>query len=138
MEALHEAAQAATQHINELEEEIKARNEQVKHLDSELHRLEGQIDELQSQLALEKQKADHHLRWATQVTAQIYSIGSFANEAMRIARSEIAAQGKTVPASKTNGEVLKAMENQLSATVADLKQEIPIPTFLKAGPKPHE
>jgi hypothetical protein len=140
---LDNATAAAKQRMNELEAAINTLNKQLAAERTEKSQAHGQIAELQSQLALEKAKADHHMRWAIQVTEQIHSIGMFANEAMRLARQEIAANGQPVPATRTDKEILANMERDLSATAEDLRtvqpQDLdkPLPKFLAAGPRRH-
>lgn len=140
---LDNATQAAKQRIQALEAALDVNTTNLEAEKTKKSQLQGRIEELETQLTMAQNLRDQYLRWSVELTRQIHSIGMFANEAMRLARTELANSGKATDLSRTNGDVLKTLEAELKETVTGLGEEMgsdperPIPSFLRAGPRPH-
>jgi hypothetical protein len=62
--------------------------------------LKGKIEQLDAQLTAITDRSDHNLRWACEVTKQLYNIDMFIQDALMIAKQEFAkSDGKVTQAS---------------------------------------
>jgi len=71
--------------------------------------LKGRIEALDRQLEDTKARCDHNLRWAVEVTKQLHNVGMFVNEALAIARQEVAKQGNGARTAEALAAVEKAV-----------------------------
>lgn len=55
--------------------------------------LKGRIDMLDRELAAAKDRGDHYLRWSVELTKMVHDIGMFVQNALAVARQEVAKQG---------------------------------------------
>lgn len=92
------AAQSAIERSEQLEKEITQLRNNLDQIRHERDHLLGRVAELDRLYHEARSDSDHNLRWSTEVTRQLYTVGTIINEAVQLAREEM--QKRSIDANK--------------------------------------
>jgi predicted RNase H-like nuclease (RuvC/YqgF family) len=86
---LEAATLAVVREQENFKKQVATLTEGMRSLEREVDKRDGEIEELRRQLGVSQYRADHYLRWNTELTKQLHNINMFVQDAMQQARVEV-------------------------------------------------